>query len=852
MVSFNRYSKIFVFQSARQIDHEIFWILDRISDPEQYTLIDLVRKLFPLETYTFTLMKSFHFVKVIFLNLLAIGLSILLLNSVGAETKTFKYPPHSALSYSERFTENALAPIRKPGKVYYVSDSKGDNSYSGTKNKPFKTLKAARDAIRALKKSTGLPKGGVEVLIGKGNYTFPETLTFSQQDSGTEVSPIVWRGIEKNQVVLSGGTQLDARRFLPVMEKSILKDLHPSARGVLLGLSVTSPEVRNALGQSGKYSHLSMNGHILPLAQWPNRGYHHIGNIFDEGPTTRWMKPGEKPPKYSFIKPSGGKFSFLENLPSGIIREFARTRDMTLEGYFHNDWYFQKEAVGAIEGDVLQLLKHTRYGVVDHIKSMDRRVRITNVLCELDEPGEWYFDRQRQKLFVWPINGFDPATTIVTVPGGPILLQAEETSYLTFRDITFENTGNLAVSIQGGNHNLIANSVIRNGAGRGVRITDGKYNGITGCDFYGLGGAFSISGGDERTLQRCYHFATNNRVYDCRSRGYGMIGLEGVGIYFAHNLLHDMNGAVSYRTVDLLMEYNEFYNIGYEMGDFNVAYCGAKWHTMNNVVRYNFVHHLIEPGGHPIAAFRNDDGGAGLKIYGNVLYRTGRAAAQFHGPANELQNNIALNMPIFWWTLRKPVLESDIQEAWSRLSRFGRDYPRGNKEDYLYNLSQKIGNEAWMKSPWIDEFPEVGKFISENPWAQTLCNVSNNYTYDVAKPIYIHVGSGSVKGMESRKKGVLEDLPKNGIFEKPETIQLDVFVDPDVLDFRFKKSFQPMKNFKPIPFENIGLYSSDYRSDVPVKSIYRSAIRKKYESYQKGKYDPEIVNARYPIPEYLN
>ena len=71
---------------------------------------------------------------------------------------------------------------------------------------------------------------------------------------------------------------------------------------------------------------------------------------------------------------------------------------MLVEGYLSNDWYFQRERVGRIEGDVIQLLRHTRYGIDDKL-GIPRRVRVVNVLYELDQPGEWYFDHADGTLF---------------------------------------------------------------------------------------------------------------------------------------------------------------------------------------------------------------------------------------------------------------------------------------------------------------------------------------------------------------------------------------------------------------------------------------------------------------------
>ncbi|TNJ45861.1 right-handed parallel beta-helix repeat-containing protein [Tamlana fucoidanivorans] len=782
---------------------------------------------------------------------------------------TINQKPHYVPEYSNSYTQNQLAPILKPGKVFYVSTN-GDDKNEGTHELPFRTITAARNAVRNLKSSKGLPAGGVHVILMSGNYQIDNAVNFTSEDSGTKEAPIVYRGIKRGDVVLSGGLNVDTKKLKVVKNKKILSYLHPKAKGNVMSISLSKNEVSSYFPGEGSYGQISMNGHMLQLAQWPNRGYNHIGEILEEGPTTRWLKPGEEPMSYSKENPTGGKFVFKETLSPLVIQEFERTKDMRAQGYFHNDWYFQDEPVGQIENNVVQLLHHTRYGIVNKIKTIPRRVRLFNVLAELDEPGEWYFDKKEQQLYIWPIKGFEAGKSTLTIIGEqgledkesvllneskptntPALINFEDTEFITFKNLIIENTGDLSFSITGGKYNLIAGSTIRNGLGRGVNINGGEYNGISGCDFYDLYSAFSINGGDLVSLTPCYNFATNNIVRNCRLRGYGVIGLNGVGIYFGHNLLHDMNGAVSYKTVNLLMEYNEFYNIGYEMGDFNVAYCGAQWYTMNNVLRYNFVHHLIEPGGHPITGFRNDDNGAGMKVYGNVFYRSGRGSCIFHGFLNDFENNISIDAAIMWWTLKKPITQEGIQKKWDDLSRFGRDLPKGDKGDYIYIMEQKIGKDGWKKGVWKETFPELEETIDKNPWAQTNCTVSDNYIFDIRKPIYVHGGSGTVEGLESKKSGYYTDLPRDEIFEYPKTISLEAFENVETLNFSFKESFVPMENFKTIPFDNIGLEKDEFRTEVPNRSEYRSKIYERFKNDKGGRYNAKTVNSRYPVPSYL-
>ncbi|MFC1712498.1 right-handed parallel beta-helix repeat-containing protein [Candidatus Poribacteria bacterium] len=721
----------------------------------------------------------------------------------------------------------------------YVSPD-GNDSNSGDKDKPLRTLEAARDAIRQAKGD-----GDATVWLCGGRYHLTETFVLDERDSGSKDRPVVYRGMSDQQVILSGGTNVDPTEFRPIIDDEYIQRLNPTARGHVVVADLSDTDLAELFPGKGKYAMLAWNEHLLQLARWPNKGYHHIADIQDKGPTTRWLKPGEEPTPYSEENPTGGKFTIRESWPQKVWQqEFERTGDMVVEGYPHNDWFFQRERVGSILDDaVIQLLRHTRYGIEDRM-AIPRRVRLVNVLYELDQPGEWYFDQQEKKLYLWPLGDMKDNPRIAVL-GGPPLIELENTEYVTLRDLNIENGGQVLVSIHGGKHNLLAGSTIRNGLGRGIEIRGGTSNGIAGCDFYGLHQAISISGGDPATLTPCHNYAVNNDIHDCRLRGYGLIGLRGVGIYFAHNLLHDMNGAIAFNNCnDVIIEYNEFYNMGWEMGDWNVAYCGAQWWTYGNILRYNFVHHLMEtPQAYPVGAFRNDDGGAGTTFYGNIFYKAGRFAVAFAGPGNRMTNNIVLETTQVFHCFPGKNSQEEIQKAWDELKRYDRgELRRGDKGDHLWKTEQVVGKQGWNRPPWSVRYPLFKALVDTgNPFSQTLSLFTGNYAGGVRQNIYVH-------------KGSVDDFPESFTWREPLEIGLeDAFVNPDVLDFRLRDTFKPFNGFEPIPFERIGLYLDEYRRSMPDKETYRRAMRQRYDGVRShgGRYDPDTVNERYPDPPYL-
>ena len=63
----------------------------------------------------------------------------------------------------------------------YVNPIGVDNN-PGTKEKPVATLEAARDLIRQYKAINDLPKGGVTVWIGKGQYDQKQPFALNENE----------------------------------------------------------------------------------------------------------------------------------------------------------------------------------------------------------------------------------------------------------------------------------------------------------------------------------------------------------------------------------------------------------------------------------------------------------------------------------------------------------------------------------------------------------------------------------------------------------------------------------------------------------------------------------------------
>ncbi|NQT89309.1 hypothetical protein HQ560_21250, partial [bacterium] len=171
-----------------------------------------------------------------------------------------------------------LLPALALGTEFTVSPE-GDDANAGTRGRPFRTLERARDAVRTAK------DGGATVWLRGGVYPRESSFVLSgKQDSGTQDAPIVWRGVEGEDVRLVGGRVIPTAALKPVTDKALLNRIDAAARAHVVAADLKALGVQDfgALSRGafngGAMLEVFFNGKAMPLARWPNgRGWAKYG-----------------------------------------------------------------------------------------------------------------------------------------------------------------------------------------------------------------------------------------------------------------------------------------------------------------------------------------------------------------------------------------------------------------------------------------------------------------------------------------------------------------------------------------------------------------------------------------------
>jgi hypothetical protein len=545
-----------------------------------------------------------------------------------------------------------LKPVPQPALTLHVSPT-GDDGNEGSSAKPLASLEGARDRLRSLRKADPLPAGSIVVLIHQGDYRVARTFQLSPKDSGSEVSPVIYRAAPGEEPRFTGGVRL--QKFSQVVDADLLKTLPPPARGKatqvdLRGVGVTNLlplELGGFASGRGFKTHpaheLFFNGKAMGLARGPNQGFLHIADVEVKDGTKGYDREGSKI----------GRFLYRGELPGPWEKE----PDLLLYGYWFWDWADSYERVASIDTKkkLISLTEpwHT-YGY-----SIGAPFYAVNALCELDVPGEYYLDRQQMRLVFYPPS--DPSEGRVELSVFPeLMVQLDGVSHVRFEGLTWELGCNDAIHVNSGSNCVFAGCVLRHFAGTGIEMNGGESNGLLSCDIYSLGrGGIVLRGGDRRTLARSGHFIENCDIHDLSRIDHTYtpaVACSGVGHHIAHNRFHEiLSSALNVGGNDHVVEYNEVFHVVQESDDQGGVDMFGNPTFRGNIYRFNYWHHIGNwqaVGEQPKcgqAGIRLDDAICGTLVYGNVFERcstgkNGFGAVQIHGGRdNIIDNNLFID-----------------------------------------------------------------------------------------------------------------------------------------------------------------------------------------------------------------
>jgi hypothetical protein len=281
----------------------------------------------------------------------------------------------------------ALPPSRYLVAAEFHVAPNGNDSNSGTADKPLQSIAAAKKAANSAK-----AQGPVTVLLHGGTYYLPETVVFSDADSGSREAPVVYAAAPGEQPILSGGQRLK-----------------------LKWSAVGNGIYRAKLAGDAAVDQLFVNGQRQSMARYPNFGSNanpfngSAADAIDPTRTARWADP------------AGGYIHAMHSALWGDMhwKILGKKPDGSLD--YQGGW--QNNRASAM---------HPQFRFVENIRE------------ELDAPGEWFYDARNGTLDFYPPANVSLDTATVEAVRLRHLIEfhgskEKPVEFITLRGLTFQH-----------------------------------------------------------------------------------------------------------------------------------------------------------------------------------------------------------------------------------------------------------------------------------------------------------------------------------------------------------------------------------------------------------------------------
>lgn len=607
----------------------------------------------------------------------------------------------------------------------YVSTS-GDDSNTGSKDSPLRTVEKAMEAVRKMDKSG---RSGITVCIETGEYNV-SSLVFEDEDSGTAECPVTYRA-NGGEVVINAGAKLEAGDFVPAEKyPAIYSRLPAAARENTAVLDLTKEPYSLTADDWGKicaigsyntaykydgdwtgpiYSELFINDTRQNLARYPDDGFLLTQEVVSEGQARE--SDGVRTKDWDDLRNPEPDVYRVDQSLADRIGGWKTLEDVWMFGFWKYDWADASSPILSFDKDKREITP--RFVSIYGTKT-GAPYYFFNVLEELSAQGEWYLDRENGLLCVWKTDDFETADIKLSLSEKPVI--SGKADNIIFDGLTIQGSRSDAVVLQGDNI-TVRRCVIKNVAGNAVCLT-GSGNVVCDNEITHTGkGGIVLTGGDTVNLTDGKCIAKNNLIHDWAEiyQTYQpAVTLNGVGNICAHNEMYNSpHEAVTYTGNNHTVEYNLIHDVCLLADDAGAIYSGRSWVWYGNVIRYNCIYSLGSDGHAPNGIYM-DDALSGQEIYGNLLINIPQYALHLGGGRDlKVYNNIIVNAGDRAVSYDARARDGALSGGW---------FDHAAKDGDMW---RNLYASPWRSEIWQEAFPQYKYFSDDFSKSETAGFVPN-------------------------------------------------------------------------------------------------------------------------------
>ena len=499
-------------------------------------------------------------------------------------------------------------PLVTDADVYVATD--GDDSAAGDFDHPVATFARAAELVRELKGS--ITGRSIVVAFKAGTY-FTDSVTLTEEDSGTKEYPVVYCGYGDGEAIITGGAVIREEDFSPVGEDERYLFEEKAVD------SIRKADISEKLpGYTTKDILFGEDG-VKWVARFPDK--------YPDGTDNLFLYAGS----------TVSDHEIRINMPvmkRRVQNVYHTVEGLQLYGYLTTGWYkdildTDGYSVDPETNDLDFWIPHPetarmgslRYGEFPwqeyHASSF------LNMSEDLNADGEYWVDRSTHTLYVYDPHGS------YTFPAADRGIVMRDCTYVTFRGLTVTGYRKNLIktnTCSGLTFELCRFSVCSGDIG--IHLNDAR----AGCDLDLVFREceFRVFAGMALTLDgpcgmRNRFSSRGNVLFDNNYVSYTNLVIdENAAVNFnnyneakvTHNeFVNCSRCAIRYSGCNMVAEYNTFDNIMFNSSDGGAIYAWNTQSDWNNVFRYNLFRETSK-----WFAFYVDDTETGTEIYGNLFF----------------------------------------------------------------------------------------------------------------------------------------------------------------------------------------------------------------------------------------
>jgi hypothetical protein len=589
------------------------------------------------------------------------------------------------------------------------------------------------------------------VEFAEGVYPLQKSLRFSNVNPKRSTAPVVIKGL--GEVLFSGGNSLRNNMFKPITDASVRERIicEKAQKKVLeydlFKNGITDLGEIKCIGFSRVAGatpvELFYNNERMTLARYPNAGNPYslkerttvipIYKITNQG-INKVVLPLDDSP----VKPVQGKTGAFEYSDSRA-KKWINAPDVWLDGIFARDWAWSLNKANKI--DTINKTISLKYEEKYDLTAAHSFFFATNLLEEVDVPGEYFIDRQKGKLYFYPPADFNKKSSVLKLSGNEqSFIELKGINNWTVENINFEMGRYRAVNLDNCNAIELRNCSFRNFGNSAISV-NGENNRIENCTIKSIGGtAISLDGGNSTTLAK-----SNNTVIGCDISDWAYydrvytpaIKINGVGSNILGNRIYFApHGAITIHGNDHLIERNEISNVLLEFRDFGAIYAflGRNQLMRGHIIRQNYFHNIGNIGEGVFVVYA-DESTSGWLIENNLFYKIGSKNAR----VSAIMSNSSSYLNI------KNNLFLDCSETFELSLHFATWGKRRYTDSFKKLWEKQYGHTNAISEVYLRRYPELKKLNAEDKVYVNTNSFTNNTVGNYSFPLG-HKGFYLVKG----------------------------------------------------------------------------------------------------------